>query len=293
MSSPQATILPPIPDHSRYIEFTSRHGADVASVLKALMLLDLQDRILVGFGPGLIAGLGKTIAGLHGFKSLTGPGVEVPATQNDLLCWIGGTDCGEIASMSREIVKLVAPAFQPVRTTNGFKYKTGLDLTGYEDGTENPTGDDANAAAFVAGAGQGLDGSSFVAVQQWAHDMDVFASFSTGDTDDMIGRRQSDNVEFEGSPASAHVKRTAQESFTPEAFILRRSMPWSNADGEGLMFVAFGKSFDAYEAQMRRMAGMEDGIVDALFKFSRPISGANYWCPPVSDGKLDLSAIGL
>jgi hypothetical protein len=31
----------------------------------------------------------------------------------------------------------------------------------------------------------------------------------------------------------------------------------------GLMFVAFGKSHDAFEAQMRRMAGLDDGILDA------------------------------
>ena len=29
-----------------------------------------------------------------------------------------------------------------------------------------------------------------------------------------------DNVEFDGSPSSAHVKRTAQESFDPEAFVV-------------------------------------------------------------------------
>jgi putative iron-dependent peroxidase len=30
------------------------------------------------------------------------------------------------------------------------------------------------AAAFVPGRGPGLDGSSFVAVQRWKHDFDVF-----------------------------------------------------------------------------------------------------------------------
>ena len=32
----------------------------------------------------------------------------------------------------------------------------------------------------------------------------------------------------------------------------------------GLVFVAFGHSFDAFEAQLRRMSGAEDGITDAL-----------------------------
>jgi putative iron-dependent peroxidase len=100
-------------------------------------------------------------------------------------------------------------------------------------------------------------------------------------------------VELADAPDSSHVKRTAQESFTPEAFVLRRSMPWIEGTRAGLMFVAFGRSFDAFEAQLRRMIGAEDGICDALFRFTQPISGAYYWCPPVRNGGLDLRALGL
>ena len=39
------------------------------------------------------------------------------------------------------------------------------------------------------------------------------------------------------------------------------------------------------------MVGEDDGITDALFKFTRPVSGAYFWCPPVRGGRLDLSAI--
>jgi putative iron-dependent peroxidase len=57
------------------------------------------------------------------------------------------------------------------------------------------------------------------------------------------------------------------------------------------MFVAFGKTLDAFEIQLRRMAGLEDGIADALFRFSRPVNGAYYWCPPVRNNRLDLESI--
>lgn len=93
------------------------------------------------------------------------------------------------------------------------------------------------------------------------------------------------------SPASAHVKRTAQESFAPEAFVVRRSMPWNDDRQAGLLFLAFGHSLDAFEAQLRRMAGLEDGISDALFRFSKPVSGGYYWCPPLREGRLDLRAV--
>jgi len=95
------------------------------------------------------------------------------------------------------------------------------------------------------------------------------------------------------APPSAHVQRTAQESFEPEAFVLRRSMRWAMATRAGLVFVAFGKSFDAVEAQLRRMVGLEDGITDALFRFSQPLNTAYFWCPPMRGGRMDLRQLGL
>ena len=172
-------------------------------------------------------------------------------------------------------------------------YSDSRDLTGYEDGTENPEDQAAVDAAILQGAGAGMDGSSFVAVQQWIHDLGLFETMPQHEQDNTIGRRKIDNEELEDAPESAHVKRTAQESFPPEAWVLRRSMPWSDAEREGLVFVAFGRSFDAFEAQLKRMTGAEDGITDALFKFTRPVLGAYFWCPPVRDGHLDLRAVGL
>lgn len=49
----------------------------------------------------------------------------------------------------------------------------------------------------------------------------------------------------------------------------------------------------AFEVLLRRMVGVEDGIGDALFSFTRPISGADFCCPPLRAGKLDLRAPGL
>ena len=44
---------------------------------------------------------------------------------------------------------------------------------------------------------------------------------------------------------------------------------------------------------MRRMAGLDDGIVDAMFRISKPVTGAYFWCPPMKDGQLDLRQLGL
>jgi putative iron-dependent peroxidase len=62
------------------------------------------------------------------------------------------------------------------------------------------------------------------------------------------------------------------------------------------MFVSFGRSFDAFDAfdaQMHRMVGAENGVTDALFTFARPLTAAGFWCPPVTTGgRLDLRALG-
>jgi porphyrinogen peroxidase len=109
----------------------------------------------------------------------------------------------------------------------------------------------------------------------------------------LIGRRAESNEEIEDAPASAHIKRTEQESFDPPMFMLRKSMPWANATQEGLEFVTQVKSLDVFEIMMKRMVGLEDGIVDGLFTFSRPVTGGFYWCPPIAKERLDLRALGV
>ena len=245
---------------------------------------------MVAIGSDLVEKFGASITRLRPFPQFPGQ-VDVPATQADLLVIVRGSDRGVITNTSREVEKSLGGAFETVRMADGFKYDIGRDLTGYEDGTENPVGDDAVEAAITRHAGPGLDGGSFVSIQQWRHDFAAFDDMSSAQQDDAIGRHRESNEEFD-APESAHVKRTAQESFDPEAFVVRRSMPWSDSTGCGLVFVAFGNSFDAFEAQMRNMTGANDGIVDGLFQFTTPITGAYYWCPPVTKGgELDLSVL--
>ena len=162
-----------------------------------------------------------------------------------------GSDRGDLVHRSRAIELLLAPEFRLVEAVDAFRHGEGRDLTGYEDGTENPVGDAAIEAAAAHGGGPGIDGGCCVAVQRWRHDYAAFEAMGRERQDLCIGRRRDDNEEIESAPPSAHVKRTAQESFDPEAFVLRRSMPWSDDHESGLQFVAFGRSFDAFEAQRR------------------------------------------
>lgn len=291
MSNIQPGILAPIPTLARHLLFSLKPSAKADHVLTELAAAVDGGTIVVGLGQSLILALGGHIDGLRTFPAHAGAGIVVPSTPAALWCWLRGEDRGDLLHATRRLQALLAPAFQLDQAIDAFQYGESRDLTGYEDGTENPKDDDAVNVAMVDGMGVGLDGSSFVVVQQWVHDLDVFEQMNALAQDDVIGRRKIDNEEIQQAPPSAHVKRTAQESFTPEAFVLRRSMPWMDGDQAGLMFVAFGRSFSPFEAQLRRMAGAEDGIVDALFTFTHPVSGGYFWCPPLRKGQLDLSAL--
>lgn len=293
MTPAQPGILEAIPAFSRYLLFTARPESDPAVTLAALAQRADGKALVVGLGQGLVERLDESVPGLHPFPDFSMPGLAIPRTPIDLCCWLRSDERGELVHQARRLEQLLAPAFELQRGVDAFRYGTGDDLTGYEDGTENPVGEAAEQTALVAGQGAGLDGASFLALQQWQHDFNRFEAMSGLEQDHAIGRRKSDNEELGDAPESAHVKRTAQESFDPEAFVLRRSMPWARDDNCGLMFAAFASSFDAFEAQMRRMVGAEDGIRDGLFQFSQPLTGCYFWCPPLLDGRLDLRAIGL
>lgn len=294
MSYYQPGILAtPVPPQARHLFFTLESAEALPAAIDKLALLVDGKTAVVGFGKSLVQALGGQIEGLRAFPALTGVGVDNPSTQHALWCWLHGEDRGELLHRSRAIEAALAPALRLVQMTEAFRYKTGHDLTGYEDGTENPHDEAAVAAALVGEGTDGLHGGSFAAIQQWQHDLDGFAALPAQEQDHIIGRRKSDNEELEDAPESAHVKRTAQESFAPEAFVVRRSMPWVEGDRAGLMFLAFGYSLDAFEVQLRRMSGLEDGIVDGIYRMSRPITGGYYWCPPLKDGRLDLRALRI
>jgi putative iron-dependent peroxidase len=306
----QPGILAPVPKAGRYLSFAlappsaarcaSPSAESVTRAVANLSPLVQSGQLVVGLGPDTLALCGKRgsapLPGMRMFPALAGPAVVVPSTPVSLWCWLRGEDAGDLLHLGRTIGRQLAPVFVLQDVVDAFRHGRGpkgfgLDLSGYEDGIENPVRAAARAAALLRGQGPGLDGSSCASVQQWVHDFSALEAMSEPARDAMYGRRRTDSEEMDDAPVSAHVKRTAQESFSPEAFVVRRSMPWSSGRAAGLMFVAFGSSVDAFEAQLRRMVGLEDGVTDALFGMSRPVTGCHAWCPPMDGDALDLRVL--
>lgn len=289
MKTQTGILVESIPPLARHLFFAIENAENITASLNKLAEIADGHNTVVGIGQSVVQALDKNIEKLRIFPAMTNQGIDVPSTQHGIWLWLRGDDRGEILYRSMQMEDALAGAFKLVQKTEAFCYLDGHDLSGYEDGTENPVGEEALEVVTDAQSPHG----SYAAIQHWEHDLRYMKSLPQNEQDDIIGRRLSDNEEFEDAPESAHVKRTAMEDFDPEAFVVRRSMPYIEGDVQGLVFLAFGESLDQFEVQMRRMIGLDDDIIDGLFRYSRPVTGGYYWCPPVSGDKLDLSALGV
>jgi putative iron-dependent peroxidase len=289
-ATPQPAILAPPPSAARFVSFALVAGADPIAVLRTLGDFQADPKTVIGIGLPVVEGAGCKLAGLRDFPADL---AAFPATQCALWLNLAHVDRDQMFDAGRAFARRFAGALTVVEEVDAFGYRGGRDLSGFEDGTANPVGDAAVAAAIIAGRGPGLDGGSFVAVQRWVHDLEAVARMSVAARSSAVGRDLESNAELADAPASAHVKRTEQESFEdPPGFVLRRSMPYGGVREHGLNFVAYGESLDRFERQLRRMSGHDDGIPDGLLSFTRAVSGSYYFCPPVRGGHYDLRALG-
>jgi putative iron-dependent peroxidase len=206
----------------------------------------------------------------------------------DLAIWLKNEDKGKLFHQATKLNKLLATSFTLEKTVSAYAYREKFDLSDFEDGIENPQGDEMLPVAIVA-EGK-LSGSSFWVLQQWLHDVDWLRSNDSVRKEACIGRSMDDSRQLDNLPDSAHIKKAAKENFTPEADLLRKSMPWSddNLNG-GLMFSCFSVSFRSFNLQMASMLGIDDTITDGVFNFSKILNTNYLWCPPIVDGRLDLS----
>jgi porphyrinogen peroxidase len=286
----QPALLRPPQAAGHVLSFRLTSPQQGKPVLRALAELQLGDHTVVGLGLPLVQALRGSVPGLRAYPALNHPdGQPLPTSPADVWVYVGAASAGEVFDRVQAVTRALPGGLAWVEDLPTFSYRGNQDLTGYEDGTENPVGALAESAALV---GDGpLAGGSFVAAMRWEHELRAFAALPQPARDHVMGRALATNEELADAPESAHVKRTAQEGFEPPAFMLRRSMPWGGAERAGLYFVAYGADLDRFERVLRRMLGEEDGIADALFSFSRPVTGGYFWCPPAREGRLHLVGV--
>ena len=92
----------------------------------------------------------------------------------------------------------------------------------------------------------------------------------------MIGRTKPDSAELDPRPTNSHVARTDQDTF---GNVFRRTMPYGTVSENGAIFVGFCATQRPLAAMLESMAGVHDGVRDALTHYSQPTTGAFYFIP--------------
>ena len=235
--------------------------------------------LVVGFRPELWRTLmpDDIPADLVGFNdALEGiDGYVMPATQHDAILWLSGSSYDVIFDTARAAIASLRPFATIAEETSSWPYRHDRDLTGFIDGTENPDLIDAPEFALIPDGAPGA-GGTILLLQKWAHDAAAWESLPVGRQEQIMGRTKEDSVELEEQRVDSHVHRTDQERFGK---IFRRNMPFGTVTDHGTMFVGFSADQRRLVEMLKSMAGVTEGVRDALTRYSHPTTGAYYFVP--------------
>jgi putative iron-dependent peroxidase len=280
--SPQSGIFALGTSSHAYLEFDATGGADLLAPIASLR----EPRTTVG-GVNLVAGfrpeLWRAAApddapdGLTGFDTdLAGvDGFTMPATQHDAMLWLSGSSYDVVFDTARAAMKALAGLATVAEETSSWSYQHDRDLTGFIDGSENPSLIEAPSLVLVPDGSPGAGGTVLL-LQKWVHDAADWEALPVDEQEAVIGRTKADSVELEEKPETSHVARTDQEEFGD---IFRRNMPFGTVTEHGTMFVGFASSREPLERMLESMAGLANGRRDALTRFTTPLTGAYYFVP--------------
>jgi putative iron-dependent peroxidase len=217
--------------------------------------------------PADLAGFNEAIAGVDGFS--------MPATQHDAVLWLSGAAYDVVFDVARAAITELRGLAVLADETSSWPYRHDRDLTGFIDGSENPTLIEAPEYAVVPGGSPGAGGSVLL-LQKWTHDVVAWESLSEAEQEQVIGRTKPDSIELDDKPADSHVTRNDQDTF---GHIFRRNMPYGTVTDHGTMFVGFCCEQRPLQAMLESMAGLADGPRDALTRYTTPLTGAYYFVP--------------
>jgi putative iron-dependent peroxidase len=285
MTSPQAGIFALGTAAHAYLEFDLSAGrarrelvAEISSLREPRTTMGGVN-LVAGFRPELwreaapddapseIAGFNQDLVGVDGYV--------MPATQHDAVLWLSGSAYDVVFDVGRAAIAELRGLASVVDETSSWPYRHDLDLTGFIDGTENPTLIEAPELVLIPDGHPGA-GGTILLLQKWAHDAHAWESLAVAEQERVIGRRKADSVELEDKPADSHVASTDQDRFGK---IFRRNMPYGTVTDHGTMFVGFCSAQPPLSTMLESMAGLAGGVRDALTYYTRPLTGAYYFVP--------------
>jgi porphyrinogen peroxidase len=285
MTNPQSGIFALGTASHSYLEFDLNPGVDSASLVRALASLREPQttmggvNLVSGFRPELwrqvapddipaeVVGFNQPVVGMDGFT--------MPATQHDAVLWLSGSAYDVIFDVARGAIAALEHLASVAEETSSWPYRHDRDLTGFIDGTENPTLLEAPGFAVIPEGSPGA-GGTLLLLQKWAHNAKAWESLPVEEQEQVIGRTKPDSIELDPKPLDSHVGRTDQAIF---GNIFRRNTPYGTVTDHGTMFVGFSSEQKPLTAMLDSMAGVGDGVRDALTRYTTPLTGAFYFVP--------------
>ena len=268
-----------------YLELDQRPGADTRELVR--LVASLREprttiggvNLVAGFRPELWASMspGGSPPGLTGFNEpIVGPdGLTLPATQHDVVVWLAGAAYDVVFDVSLGVISALASHATLAHEMVGWPYHRDLDLTGFIDGTENPTLVEAATAATIQPDAPG-EGGSVLLLQQWEHDAARWVGLELAEQESVIGRRRPDSAELDPRPDTSHVARTDQDRFGK---IFRRNIGYGTLAQHGTIFVGFSPDRQRLDAMLDSMVGRAGEPRDRLTDFAGAVTGAYYFVP--------------
>jgi putative iron-dependent peroxidase len=284
MSAPQSGIFALGTASHAYLEFDAIERSAGPALVAAVAGLR-EPRTTMG-GVNLVAGFRPELwravvpdgsPEIEGFnRDLVGPdGYLMPATQHDAVLWLSGSAYDVVFDVARGAIAELRALASVAEETSSWPYRHDLDLTGFIDGTENPSLIDAPDVVLIPEGSPGA-GGTILLLQKWPHDAVAWDSLPVERQEKVIGRKKLDSQELEPGPTDSHVSSTDQDRFGK---IFRRNMPYGTVTEHGTMFVGFSAEQQRLASMLESMAGITTGTRDALTHFTKPVTGAYYFIP--------------
>jgi putative iron-dependent peroxidase len=231
---------------------------------------------------------GPRPAELHPFVELDGPRHTAPSTSGDLLFHVRGETLDVCFELANNILRSMAGAVTVVDEVHGFRFFDNRDLLGFVDGTENPEGDGALDAVTVTDAEDpAFEGSSYVVVQKYLHDLSAWDALSTEAQERVIGRSKLSDIEMsdEVKPPDSHIAlNVIEDENGDEQDIMRFNLPFGTVGTRefGTYFIGYAKDPAVIEQMLENMFyGTADAAHDRILDFSTAVTGNLFAVPTV------------
>jgi putative iron-dependent peroxidase len=225
--------------------------------------------------------------GLHALPVFAGERHRAVSTPGDLLFHIRAHRMDLCFELAQRLTERLRGSADVVDEVHGFRSFDERDLLGFVDGTENPEGEAASAAALVGGEDPAFAGGSYAVVQKYVHDLDGWDALAIEEQERVIGRTKLSDLELpdDVKPADSHVAlNTITDADGEERQIMRFNMPFGSVGTRefGTYFIGYAAAPDVIEEMLTNMfVGRPPGNYDRILDFSTPVTGSLFFVPAI------------